>query len=92
MSEPWTQEKAAKEALQLQNACNGTAVARTLHEIGRAFLHIDGYGTTKAVQTAPYKLTLMHLCFLSGITISDPANNYYQILEECERIANGGET
>lgn len=90
MNEPWTIQKAAKEALQVQDACNGTAVARALHEIGRAFLNTDGYGTDGAQRSAPFRLTLMHMCFLSGVELGIDCG-YFTAHDECERLAAGDE-
>jgi len=91
-NEPWTPQRAAKEALQVQNAGNGTAIALMLHEVGRAFLHLDGWGTTEAMQSAPFKIVLYHLASMSGLNIHEcmEYDTYGDLWKECERIAEEG--
>ena len=88
-NEPWTIQKAAQSALDAQSACNATAVAKALHEIGRAHLHA-GYGTNGAQRSAPFKLMMFQMCSLAGITVDyNDDNRYYDIYKECQELTKG---
>lgn len=84
-AETWTKDRAARTALDVQNACNATAVAVALHEIGRAYLHTDG--TDAANASPPFRLCLMKLMDLAGLAYA--WRDYEDATKACETIAAG---
>lgn len=83
--EPWTKQKAARTALDAQDACNGTALAAALHEIGRAYLH--SAGTDAANTSGPFRLMVYKIADLAGLAL--PFIDYERAAEECEAVAAG---
>jgi len=75
----------AKCALFAQSACNGIALAGTLHEFSSLYMQVYKKGTTGAFQAAPCKLIFMQMSMLMGVpSIFDEYNEVYK---ECERLA-----
>jgi hypothetical protein len=84
-----TQAEMAQSAIDMQNACNGIALAGWLHRYSRVNMQVYEMGTTEAFRTAPCKLIMMHMCQLMGLpSIFDSYNDTYT---ECERLVKEGE-
>lgn len=86
----WTKAKAAQTALEIVNggACNLTAIARALHEIGRAYIQDGG---DAANQSAPMRLALTQVNYLAfgprANDILEPME-MIKLIEECEAIVS----
>ena len=84
-----TIQEAAQQAMQVQDACNGTAVALLLHRIGQAYIRA-GHGTDYIHASAPWKLVLYKLAdltFRAGALDLMTGTEYSRLTDECEALA-----
>jgi hypothetical protein len=90
MTDVWTIQRAAEEALRIYTGgpVNLTAVLYSMHQIGRAYLRY-GQGTDAANTSAPMKLAMVQATWMATGQHLLTTVEVDALMTECERLAKG---